>query len=373
MNSADIHRERLGKVIERLQRTDLDALLLNRLSNIAWLTGAVNSCSWVFVNHDGRQVALVLDSDAEVYREESVITDVRTFRMHDPFTLFRKIATELGFPRRKLGLELGRPGLPHHVLAVLRQAFPAEIELVNGEDILEEIRIIKSEEEIEAIKEAARISQLGLESAISNIRPGVRESEIALEAEYAMRKAGGRLGALTYVASGRRSSLAHHTPSGKKIEPGDVITIDVHGAHLGYCADLARSVVYGPISPEVQEAYACLLRAEEEAIRACRHGRKLTEIRKLFYAGLNQAQGCKFLTGPVLHGVGIMNYELPSFGFPHQDRGHPETLARDMVVAVSNLGLYSERGWGLRVEDTVLVTQGEPVYLTDVARGLLSV
>ena len=105
----------------------------------------------------------------------------------------------------------------------------------------------------------------------------------------------------------------------------------------------------------------------------CRKGVKLTDIRKAFYRELNAAESFKFLTGPVIHGVGIMNYEMPSFTFPYHEKGYPEILDTNMIVAVSNLGLYSDMGWGLRLEDMVKITDQEPQYLTHFSKELLSI
>lgn len=368
-----VFQERLGKVVASLKKTDMDALLLNRLGNIAYLTGAVNSCSWVFITKKGDPVALILESDAQVYREESAIRDVRSFRIHDPFHLFKTVMEELGLTRSRLGLELSRPGLPQHTLGMLRYAFPPSVEFVNGETIIEEIRAIKSEEEIEAIRHAVKITEMGMEVAIKTLKPGVKESEVVLEAEYAMRKAGGRIPVLSYVASGRRSSLAHHTPSSKIIEKGDVVTLDIHGGYLGYCADLGRTAVCGKIDREVEEAYAYMARAADETLKMCRQGVTMVEAKKTFYRKLAEAKGYHFLLGPVIHGVGIMNSEMPYFTFPYQEKGYPEVLETNMVVAVSNIGLYSDQGWGVRLEDTALVTENEPVYLTRFSKELIRV
>jgi len=373
MQEKTVYRERLGKVVESLKKTEIDALLLNRTCNIAYLTGAVNSCSWVFISKKGEEVVLLLESDADTYKEESVITDIRAFRDHDPFHLFKTVMKEMRLTHSKIGLELGRPGLPHHTMDMLRYAFPSSVQLVNGEKLIEEIRAIKTNQEIAAIKEAVKITELGMETAIKTIKPGISESDVELEAEYAMRKAGGRIPVINYVASGKRSLIAHHAPSAKKIEEGDVVTLDIHGGFQGYCADLSRTIVCGNTGKEVKEAYECLIRAEEAAISVCRKGQKMTEIRKVFYQRLNEAKNLKFLLGPVLHGVGIMNSEMPYFQFPYHEKGYPETLEPNMVLALSNIGLYSKNDWGVRIEDTFLVTEGEPVYLTHYAKEFLSI
>jgi Xaa-Pro dipeptidase len=373
MYAKNTYQRRIEKLVEAMEKTDVDALLLNRTSNIAYLTGVVNSCSWVFISKKGEKVALVLDADEEVYREESILTDVRTFREHDPIHLFRKVVKELGLTNSTLGLELSRPGLPHYTLDMLRIVFPQSVRLINGEKILEEIRCIKTDEEVETIKKAATIAELGMNAAIKAIKPGVTENDVQLEAEYTMRKAGGRIPVLNYVSSGKRSLMPHHVPSTQKIQEGEVVTLDIHGAWMGYFADLARTVVCGKIGEEIKEAYEYLTRAEEEAIRVCRQGERMSSVKKLFYQMLSQAKNLRFLMGPVLHGVGIMNSEMPYFQFPYHENGYPEVLQKNMVLALSNLGLYSKEGWGVRIEDTYLVTQNEPVYLTNYAKELLSV
>jgi Xaa-Pro dipeptidase len=366
-----VYTERLKKVVDSINKAEIDALLLNRLSHIAYLTGAVNSCSWVFITGKGEHVALVLDSDADVYKDESVISDIRAFREHDPFHLFKSVTVELGLTHSKIGLELGRPGLAQHTLTIIRHAFPPTVQFVNGQMLLEESRTIKSKEEVEAIKKAAKIAELGMETAIKTIKPGIRETDVIIEAEYAMAKAGGRTGSVNYLASGKRSSMAHQIPSQKKIENGDLVVLDIHGAFSGYCADLARTIVCGQFDRDVEQGYSFCIKAEEETINLCRRGEKMTEIRKTFYKKMSEAKNLKFTTGPVLHGVGIMNYEMPYFSFPHNEKGYPEVLEANMVVAVSNIGLYSKNGWGVRVEDTAMVTDNEPVYLTDFTKELL--
>jgi len=88
---------------------------------------------------------------------------------------------------------------------------------------------------------------------------------------------------------------------------------------------------------------------------------------------LAEAKDFQFLRGPVLHGVGIMNYEMPYFIFPYQDKGRPEIIESGMVVSVSNIGLFSDRGWGGWIEDMALITEDESIYLTHFPKELIRV
>lgn len=368
-----VFQERLGKVTEALQKSEMDALLLNKPWNLSYLTGAVNPCSWVFITRKGEMVALIWEPDVETYKEESIITDVRFFRDFAPFQMFKIIAEDLGLSHSKIGVELGRPGLSHPSAALLKSSFSPEVEFVNGETLLEEIRAVKTSEEVEKIKKAVEIVELGMRTAIQTIKPGVKESDVVLEAEYAIRKAGGKIPTINYAASGKRSGLSHQFATQKPIEKGDVIILDIHGSFGGYCADMARTVSCGKVDGEIHQAYAHLLKAEEEIIQLCREGTKLTEIRRVFYRELERAKNLKFLMGPPFHGIGVTPNELPTLLFPYHEEGIPETMSANMVVAISGIGLYSVQRWGVRAEDMILVTQNKPVYLTNFTRELLIV
>jgi Xaa-Pro aminopeptidase len=368
-----IFQERVGKVAEALKKSEMDAVLLNKPWNVSYLTGGINPCSWVFITKKNEQVALIWESDADAYKEESIIKDLRFFRDFAPFQMFRSVAEELGLAHAKIGLELGRPGLSHPNVALLKASFPPGVEFMNGETLLEEIRAIKSQDEIEKIKKAVEVVELGMKTAIHTIKPGVKESDVVLEAEYAIRKAGGRIPTMCYAASGKRSGLSHQFPSQKIIANGDVIVLDIHGSFGGYCADMARTVSCGKVDKEIHQAYAHLLRAEEAIIQLCREGTKMTEIRKVFYRELGQAKGLKFLIGSPLHGIGVTPSELPTLTHPHHEKGFPEILAANMVVAISGIGLFSKQGWGVRAEDMILVDEKNPTYLTNYTRELISI
>jgi len=178
------------------------------------------------------------------------------------------------------------------------------VELVNGEPIVEAMRAVKSAEEIKGIQKAAAIAELGMKTAIGLIRPGIRECDIMTEAEYFMRKEGGRLSTLNYFGSGMRSCIAHHTPSEKKIEAGDVVTIDIHGAFRGYCADLARTVLCGKMRKDVAKAHDLLHKAQEESLRFCTANGSLRSTLQAFYRVLRGAKPLRFLTGRCSMGSG---------------------------------------------------------------------
>jgi Xaa-Pro dipeptidase len=368
-----VFKERIGKVTAALQQSEMDALLLNKPWNVSYLTGAVNPCSWVFITKKNEQVGLIWESDADSYKEESIISDLRFFRDFAPFQMFKSVAEELGLTHSKIGLELGRPGLSHPNVGLLKASFPPGVEFINGETLLEEIRAIKSSEEIAKIKKAVEVVELGMKTAINTIKPGVKESDVVLEAEYAIRKAGGKIPTISYAASGKRSGLSHQFASQKIIENGDVIVLDIHGSFAGYCADMARTVSCGKVDEEIHQAYAHLLKVEEETIQLCREGTKLTEIRKVFYRKLGQARDLKFLIGSPLHGIGVTPSELPTLTHPHHEKGLPEAMAANMVIALSGIGLFSNQGWGVRAEDMILVTKNNPIYLTNFTRELLSI
>jgi hypothetical protein len=76
---AEVSQKRIGTVLSVMTREGIDCIMLNRSASIHYLTGASNTCSWIFIRRDGRRLALVLDSDLYLYRQQSTLTDIRSF------------------------------------------------------------------------------------------------------------------------------------------------------------------------------------------------------------------------------------------------------------------------------------------------------
>ncbi len=353
---------RLARVTEAMRKHGIDCLLLNQRDNVRYLTGANNTCSWVFLKQDGRIVALVLESDCYDYRKQSIVEDLRVFRTHDPLALFRQLADELDLKQGSLALE--KEHLRYYHFEMVKEIFGPRLRLdVDAGYVAQEAEIVKTPEEIECLRTASRLAALGMQAARAYAARGLSEEDVAAHVLGEMRRKGADGASYLYVAAGDRSSLAHGFATQHELDSGPV-AIDIHAGYRGYHADMARTVLLPGFTAEQAAMYDHLQEKIGEAISSVTDGLPMIEFRKRFYGSLRLREGWIALSGPLMHGVGYMNAGLPKFEYPYHNTGYPEKIQENMVLAVSNLGLCSRDGWGVRFEETFLVTKGAPVVLT---------
>jgi len=250
-------------------------------------------------------------------------------------------------------------------------AKPAAVNVKDCTHIMSELRIVKGGEEIERIRAAAKVAEAGMTAAVMGVKAGATESQVAAEAEYAMRQAGAEGFWRTYVASGPRTNIAHGLPTLRKLQAGDLVMIDLHPIANGYSADMCRTVCVGKPTVEQQVAYDLYLKAQQATIGKVKAGATMVELEQTLHGILKEAGHGEHIFGPPIHGVGIEFEEAPlppGHAFFHGEK-EPQPLKANLVISVGNCGLYTGP-WGLRVEDTVLVGAEGPTVLTEYRREL---
>lgn len=227
-----------------------------------------------------------------------------------------------------------------------------DIKIVKLNHTIEKIRMIKEEEEIELIAKAASIADMAFEHILKFIKPGVAERDIALEIEYFMKKQGAQgLSFDSIVVSGARSSLPHGTPTDKKLEYGDFVTLDFGCIYNGYCSDMTRTIVIGKATEKQKEIYNAVLDANEAALRAVKPGVSCFDLDKIARDIITErGYGERFSHG-LGHGVGMEVHELPRVSFRSN-----EVLEAGMVIT-DEPGIYIPEFGGVRIEELVVVTK----------------
>lgn len=356
------YQRRIENVSRAMESHGIDCLLLNQTAEIKYLTGAENTCTWLFLKQDGRQVALVLESDYLEYRRQSWIEDVRCFRPHDPLHLFRDLMVELELRERSLAIE--KSHLRMLQFEMLEAAFGEVLHRdFSACHLLQEARIIKTDAEIEQIAAASRLGVQGVQIAAAYAAAGKSELDLARHVKGELLLRGAGPDTYVYVGTDARSSMAHARPTAVKIEKGPIV-LDVHVELGGLHSDVARTILLGE-DPEQQSMYSYCRDHICRAIETVHAGLTMLELRRNFYRDFRPEKDWIVLTGPLVHGVGVANSEIPRFDYPFYN-GYPEVLQENMALAMSNLGLYSPAGWGVRYEDTFVVTKGKPAVFTSV-------
>jgi Xaa-Pro aminopeptidase len=194
----------------------------------------------------------------------------------------------------------------------------------------------------------------------------VRESEVAAELEYRMRREGATGFAFeTIVASGPRSSLPHGRASDRLLAGGDFVTLDFGAQVDGYCSDITRTVVVGRASPEQKDIYDLVLRAQLAGVDAVQPGRAGSEVDAAAREIIARAGHGEHFGHGLGHGVGIVVHEAPRLAPAVEAKLEP-----GMVTSVEP-GVYVPGWGGVRIEDLVLVTGDGCRVLTGSPKELL--
>src|SRR5512143_1323258 len=360
------YQNRLEKVSRHMKEVGLDVLLLPKPSNMFYLTGDGRLCAYTMITQDGKVALGVPITDIE---------DVKALAYHDKIVGFDDEVGMIpsiahyfdyfGIKECTVGLEY--TFLTQSMMGMLTHphAKPEKVLAKDCTHILSELRMIKEPEEIERIRGAAKVADAGMTAAVEAVKAGVTESQVAAAAEYAMRQAGAEEFWRSYVCSGPRTNIAHGLPTTRKIEPNELVMIDIHPIVDGYSADICRTVCAGTPTQEQQEAYDLYLDAQQSTIRMLIAGVGMVELEGHLHQLMKDAGHGQHIFGPPIHGVGIEFEEAPlppGHAFFHGEKA-PPTLSANVVISVGNCGLYVGP-WGVRVEDTVLISEAGPVILT---------
>lgn len=232
---------------------------------------------------------------------------------------------------------------------------------------LDPLRMIKDNTEIAAIKKAVEIADNAFSQILSFIKPGMSEQDVAVELEYYMRKLGAERPAFdTIMASGKRGALPHGRASQKKIEFGDFITMDFGAVYDGYHSDITRTICMGKATARQQEIYGIVLAAQLAGVKAVIPGKVGKEVDAVSRRIIIDAGFGEFFGHGLGHGLGLNIHEEPRLS----PANIHTVLMKDMVVTVEP-GIYLPDWGGVRIEDTVLVSDEGCQILTASSKQLI--
>jgi Xaa-Pro aminopeptidase len=366
------YQERLKKCSLLMKDTLIDILLLNKPANMFYLTGDGRLCSYAMITKDGKVALGVPQTDVDDVMKIAHFDHIVGF--DDEVGMIHSIAHNF----EHFGIQQGVVGLEYTYLTQSMMGMlthphgkPAGIAVKDCTHVMSKLRIAKDSEEIKRIRASAKVAEEGMAAAVKAVKPGVTESQVAAAAEYAMRQAGAEEFWRTYVSSGSRTNIAHGLPTKRKLKNGDLVMIDIHPIVNGYSADICRTVCVGKPKAEQQAAYDLFLKAQQTTIKKVKSGVGMVELEQTLHGVIKDGGHGGHLFGPPIHGVGIEFEESPlppGHAFFHGEK-EPPPLEANMVIAVGNCGLYTGP-WGVRVEDTVLVSSEGPKVLTRYPRQL---
>lgn len=353
---------RLNALRRRLRKEGLDAVYIGSQPNVRYLTGFSGSAAHLLVVADG--AVLVTDGRYTVQAATEISAGVEIVaEMRDAAEMLAEQLAALKV--RRLGFERNRLSFAAH--AGLEAADPRR-KLVPLDGWVEEQRMVKTEEEIAAIREAIGLASDAFEQWLQKLSPRWTEQRAAGELDYLMRRRGAEGSSFpTIVASGAHSALPHAKPRDVALGRNSLILAD-HGAILGgYSSDMTRVVATGDPGPELRRMHQAVLDALESAVSAVRAGVKASTVDRAAREALGRAGLAETFTHSTGHGLGLEVHEGPRLG-PKQD----VRLKSGMTVTIEP-GAYVEGVGGVRIEDVVAVRPDGCERLTSTPRELRSV
>jgi len=349
---------KLNKLREKLQKHSLDAILITSPINRRYITGFTGTAG----------AAVVSQNDARF------ITDFRYIEQASKqiadFTVVehkKSIHQEMNEQLKQMNVKRVGFEKDHVTFSAYEQYNDTlEAELVPVSGILEELRLIKSESELAILKQAAKIADDAFEHIQSYIKPGVKEIDISNELEFFMRRQGATSSSFDIiVASGYRAALPHGVASDKKIQSGELVTMDYGALLNGYCSDTTRTVAVGAINDELKTIYHRVLEAQKRGVDGIKPGMTGKEADALTRDYIEEKGFGDYFGHSTGHGLGMEVHEGPALSFRSDKKLKP-----GMVVTVEP-GIYIPNVGGCRIEDDIVITESGNDRLTHADKELI--
>jgi Xaa-Pro aminopeptidase len=359
------HLRRIGLLRRRLTKAGLHGLLVTHLPDLRYLSGFTGSSAALAITRrsarlftDGRYVAQAA--------EEVSAAEVEIVHSSPSVAAVQWLAAQSGVefagfdPAKTTVANLARfkAALP----ARLRRSFLTEI----AAPLVEPLRMVKDEDELAVMKEAALVGCQLFDHILGFIQPGLRELEVAAELEHQARLLGAEgMSFETIVAAGARSAMPHGRATAAKLPRRGFVVMDFGIIHKGYCSDMTRTVHLGAPTARERAVYDAVLEAQEAGIAAVTAGASCAEVDEAARGVLRNAGLAEAFSHSTGHGVGLEIHESPRIG-----AGETTRLLAGMVITIEP-GVYLADRFGIRIEDMVAVTRSGGQVLTPAPKALI--
>jgi Xaa-Pro aminopeptidase len=342
--------------VERLRSSLEEPLLVSTPANIRYLTGFSSSNAAVLVEPE--RIRVFSDfrySSAGKALERDGVEFVEASR-NLYVTLAELLEGRIGFEATTVTYA------EYETLAV------AGLDLVPRRGLVEALRAVKDESELEAIRAGAAITSEALERFSQERFTGRTERDLAWRLGELFHELGAKGPAFeTIVAGGPNAARPHSRPTEREIQSGETVVIDAAALVDGYCSDCTRTFATGPLPDRLKQAYAVCLQAQEAGLEGARPGISGIDADAKARTVIEEAGYGELFGHGLGHGVGIEVHEAPRLS-----RESSDTLAPGNVVTVEP-GIYFPGEGGIRIEDLVVVTDNGPEILTSFTKDLVTV
>ncbi len=339
----DFRRE---KVVKKLKRDGIDSFLTRKF-NMHYLCPSFSGDGVILITKD--ITFLLVDSRYTEQAKLEVKSEkgVEVVDMKKPFWVsLQKLFTKAGIKSVAVEGEY----ITYDFFEKLKVKCKG-VKIHPIKDWVENLRIIKDEVEIANIRRACNIVDRVMESISKDMRWGITEIELANELEYKLKKEGsGELPFKPIIAGGARASFPHAQPTDEPLKEGEFVIIDCGASYKGYGSDLTRTLGKNIMDQEKKRIYNLVLEVQEAAINNIKPGIKTSDLCDLVRERFFEEDVVQFFIHGLGHGVGLQIHEAPALS------SHGSVKLKAGMVITIEPGIYLPNKFGVRIEDTVLVT-----------------
>lgn len=350
-------RQRMDKLHKEMQLSNMEAFLVTSPENIRYLSGFTGGRdAKLMVNHAKKYII----TDSRYFQQAAIecpdweLVKAPVAGMESLVSLTEGVSS-LGFESSDISYD-----------DYLQLKDKLQMDLLPARNLVEKLRLVKDEDELDKLRMAARIGDQVFTSICQEIKAGISEKEIA-NLIVAFLKEGGcnKESFDTIAVAGKNAALPHGQPGDYRLQPGDMLTMDFGGMYQGYAGDMTRTVVINEASAQLRSYYLQLLEAQELGVSLVQAGMDGKELDQKVRDCLKKYQLDSYFAHGTGHGVGLQIHEAPRLSLSSND-----ILEENMVVTVEP-GIYIPGWGGIRIEDTVIVKKGGCEVITHSDKSLL--
>jgi len=349
---------KLQKLRKALQEQNIDGILITNGYNRHYMTGFTGTAG----------VAIVSQNDAVFITDfrytEQAAAQVQDFRIvqHEA-TILEEIGTQVNNMGIKL-LGFEKDTVSYGTYELYKNIIQADLVPISG--LIEKIRLIKTQQEINIIKVACEIADHAFTHILDYIKPGKTELDVSNELEFFMRKQGATQSSFDIiVASGLRSALPHGVATNKVIEKGDFVTLDFGALYNGYISDITRTVAVGEPSEKLVDMYNAVLASQLLALEKVGPGLTGVQADAIARDYLKEKGYGEAFGHSLGHGIGLEVHEGPGLSM------RSNTVLEPGMAVTIEPGVYLPGIGGVRIEDDILITETGNELLTHSSKELI--
>ncbi len=337
---------RIEQFLEKMTQLRLDGFLVTSRADVRWLCNFSGSAGILWVSP---QKCLFLTDFRYQTQAEKQIGGLCEIHITSPGRGTLAILAELEVAKGKSFIGFDSTDVNYSLYKQLMVRFP-DANLIPVPSPLDSLRAVKESEEVEKIRQAAKISAEALIEVLPLLRPGITELEFAAELQYRLlRKGTPKVAFDPIVVSGKRAALPHGMPTDKVIEKGDMVTVDFGATHDGYVADITRTFVLGTPDEKFRQIYQIVLDAHIRAVEFARAGVSGKDVDAVARNFITTAGFGEYFGHGLGHGIGLVVHDTPGVNSSNEN-----PLPIGAVVTIEP-GIYIPEWGGVRIEDDYLV------------------